>query len=111
MSDLAALAATSFRSPHDVKATPDLETAASEFEAYLIGELLRLSEASALHEGPLAGGHGGKMMKSLFHEEIARTVAANGGLGVARMLTTQLEPADPADPNASREGDDEELGR
>lgn len=107
MNDLAALAATSFRSPHDVRATPDLETAAQEFESYLLGELLRLSEASSLHEGPLDGGHAGKLMKSLFHEEIARIVAENGGLGVARMLSEELE-ADAASEEAGDAADSDE---
>ena len=86
MSNLSALAATTFRSPHDVSATPDLETAATEFESYLLGEFLRLSEAASLYEGPMDGGHAGKMMKSLFHQEVARIVAENGGFGIARML-------------------------
>lgn len=109
MSDLAALAATSFRSPHDVAATPDLETAAREFESYLLGELLRQSEAASLHEGPMDGGHGGRMMKSLFHQEIARIVAESGGLGVARMLSEQLgEPAgDPAAGSDAAQGAEE----
>ncbi|NNL66225.1 MAG: hypothetical protein HKP30_08285 [Myxococcales bacterium] len=109
MSNLSALAATTFRSPHDLPATPDLETAATEFESYLLGEFLRLSEASSLHEGPMDGGNAGKMMRSMFHQEIARIVAESGGLGVARMLREDLgdDPAgaeEPAvtDPEESR---------
>lgn len=110
MSNLSALAATTFRSPHDVAATPDLETAASEFEAYLLGEFLRLSEASSLHEGPMDGGKAGKMMRSMFHQQIAQIVGQHGGLGVARMLREDLaaaagtadEPGGAQDPDGER---------
>jgi Rod binding domain-containing protein len=96
VSNLSALAATTFRSPHELGPTPSLETAAREFESYLIGEVLRRSEAMSLHEGLLDGGRPGRMMRGLFHQEIARIVAERGGLGVAEMMTDQLGGAAPA---------------
>jgi Rod binding domain-containing protein len=109
VNDLAALAATSFRSVHDAKATPDLDTAAREFESYLLGEFLRLAEASSLYEGPMDGGNAGRLMKSLFHEEVARIVAESGGIGVARMLQHELGP-EAGEPDAGT-GSDREASR
>jgi Rod binding domain-containing protein len=93
VSDLSVLAATTFRSPQELGPTPDLGTAAREFESYLVGELLRLSEESSLHEGILDGGSSGRMMRGLFHQEIARIVSERGGLGIADLLTSQLGEA------------------
>ncbi len=96
MSDLSILAATSFRSPHDLGPEPDLKTAAREFEGYLLGEVLRLSEESSLHEGGVFdGGSGGKMMRSMFHQEVARLLAEQGGFGIAETIEAQ-GPGTPA---------------
>jgi len=96
VSNLSALAATTFRSPHELGPEPTLEMAAREFESYLIGEVLRRSEAMSLHEGILDGGSSGRMMRGLFHEEIARIVAERGGLGVAALMERELDGAAPA---------------
>lgn len=65
---------------------PELREAAASFEAYLVGELLRLAQASPLAPGLLDGGSAGRMYRELQLQEIARLAVERGGFGIARQL-------------------------
>jgi Rod binding domain-containing protein len=68
------------------RAAPGPEAAINEFEAYLIGEMLRRATKSESESTPLDGGHAGRMYRELFYEEIGRIAARNGGLGLGDSL-------------------------
>lgn len=76
----------------------DEATALRSFEAYFLGEMLRIA-APNNPNGLFDGGQAGRMYREHFYQELARIVAENGGVGIATSLTGQLGPkhASPAD--------------
>lgn len=72
---------------------------AQEFEAILISVLLKGAQ-SHVQGGPLAGGLSHDLYQQLFTDEIAKTIARSGGIGLGKMLERQLQkmlpPPDPA---------------
>ena len=66
-----------------------LKGVAEEFEAILIASILKGARPSG-QAGPLAGGLSHDIYQQLFNDEIAKTIARNGGIGVGRMLERQL---------------------
>jgi Rod binding domain-containing protein len=74
------LAARAVRRP-----PPSLDAAVGEFEAYLIGELLRMATRSS-GDALLDGGSAGRTYRELFYQEIGRIAAERGGLGLAGSL-------------------------
>ncbi|MEY6431895.1 flagellar assembly peptidoglycan hydrolase FlgJ [Thioalkalicoccus limnaeus] len=75
------------------EAAPEaLTVAAKQFEAYLVQQLLRASR-EANPDGGLFGGTGNGLYEDMFDKQIALTVTAGRGLGVADLLVRQLAPA------------------
>ena len=77
------------------------------FEAYFVGELLRIAapkSTSSLFDG----GQAGRMYREHFHQELAWLVAEHGGMGLATSLAGSLgtghEGAEAADEDAKRGG-------
>jgi Rod binding domain-containing protein len=68
------------------ESAPDLARAAQEFEAYLVGALLRTGTSPTSGEGLLDGGAGGRLYRELFYEEVARLAARGPGFGIAGLL-------------------------
>jgi len=71
------------------KDTSKVGGAARDFEALLIGQILK----SAHSAGGWLGGDdddAGQAAVGLGEEQLARTMAANGGLGLAKMIETGL---------------------
>jgi Rod binding domain-containing protein len=68
----------------------DEASALRSFEAYFLGELLRVA-APSNPTGLFDGGETGRMYREHFYQELARIVAENGGVGVAESLSGQLE--------------------
>ncbi len=68
----------------------DEASALRSFEAYFLGELLRVA-APSNPTGLFDGGQTGRMYREHFYQELARIVAENGGVGVATSLAGQLE--------------------
>ncbi|MEZ4278078.1 MAG: rod-binding protein [Myxococcota bacterium] len=68
----------------------DEATALRSFEAYFLGEMLRIS-APKNPTGLFDGGEAGRMYREHFYQELARIVAENGGVGIATSLEGQLE--------------------
>lgn len=69
----------------------DEATALRSFEAYFLGEMLRISAPSS-SSGLFDGGQAGRMYREHFYQELARIVAENGGVGIATSLAGQLDP-------------------
>ncbi len=65
--------------PEDAKPA----AAARQFEALLVGELLKRAQQPMFEEAPLSGGAAGAMYRDMFADEVAKRMAARGGLGLA----------------------------
>ncbi len=83
MSEFDAIAAVRLTEAPARRSPPTLEAAVAEFEAYYIGELLRMANRSSQSTGLLDGGPAGRTYRELFFEEIGRLAARHGGLGLA----------------------------
>lgn len=72
----------------------DEATALRSFEAYFLGELLRIATPED-STGLFDGGQAGRMYREHFFQELARIVAESGGVGLADSLAGRLskEPA------------------
>ena len=94
----------------------DEATALRNFEAYFLGEMMRIS-APQNPNGLFDGGQAGRMYREHFYQELARIVADSGGVGLATSMAGQLSKqgdAEQALPDADREakaGAPEEQGR
>lgn len=72
---------------------PDLQRlrrAAQEFEAVFIHQMLKTMRRSLPVGGPLAPGSGQKMYQDMLDDEMARSMARGGGLGLADILVRDL---------------------
>ena len=63
--------------------------AARQFEAFLVGQLLRTGSKPIAGETPLDGGSAGRMYRELFLEEVARLAASRGDFGLAEEIERQ----------------------
>jgi len=80
---------------------PDkLKNAAKQFEALMVGEVLKAARASS-DGGWLGTGddQSGQLAMELGEQQLAQALASTGGLGIAKMVTKSLEhkPAKTAD--------------
>ena len=69
--------------------------AAREFEALLVGELLKRAQQPMLDEVPLSGGAAGAMYRDMFSDELAKRMAARGGLGLADAMLRRAQTPPP----------------
>ena len=72
-----ALTAPSHMAPQDAR------KAAQEFEAVFINQLLESMSAGLSTEGEFTGGPSEGVYRSLMNEQIAKSIAQRGGLGLA----------------------------
>lgn len=79
----------------------DEKTALRSFEAYFLGELLRIATPKD-STGMLDGGQAGRMYREHFFQEIARVIADHGGIGIAKGLEGQLSKAESIDEERER---------
>lgn len=70
------------------KATP--ATAARDFEAVFLGELVKPMMESVSNDGPFSGGHGELMFRGILAEEFGKAMAARGGIGLAPAVEATL---------------------
>jgi Rod binding domain-containing protein len=70
---------------------PGPKAAIEDFEAYLIGEMLRRATKSEMGNSLLSGGEAGRMYQELFYEEIGRVAARSGGFGLGDALADSLD--------------------
>lgn len=69
--------------------------AARQFEALLVGELLKRAQQPMLEEVPLSGGAAGAMYRDMFSDELAKRMAARGGLGLADAMLRRAQAPPP----------------
>lgn len=81
----------SSQTPSGTSDSKKLADAARQFEALLIGQLLR-SARDPDEEGPMEdqGGTGSALL-DMGEQQFAQALAASGGLGIAKMVITGLE--------------------
>lgn len=64
--------------------------AAREFEAVFLSEMLKPMLEGMAIDGPFGGGHGEEMFRGVLAEELGRSLARRGGVGLARSVDMQL---------------------
>ena len=64
--------------------------AATEFEAFVVGEFVETMFKGVKEDPLFGGGSGGQMFQSLLHREYAEQIAESGGLGIADAVTKEL---------------------
>jgi peptidoglycan hydrolase FlgJ len=71
----------------------NIEEAAQQFEALLISQMLRSAKESN-GDGALSGGDDttSSTMLDMAHQQFAKLLAANGGLGLAKVIVPALSP-------------------
>lgn len=60
-----------------------MREAAQEFEAVFIGQMTEAMFAGVEVEEPFGGGHAEKMWRSQLSQEMGRSIAERGGIGIA----------------------------
>lgn len=76
------------------RAMPTTREAATKFEAMFIQQLIKTMRETvrAINPDPLfGGGHDAQVFMSMFDEELAKGMAAEGGLGLADALLQELD--------------------
>ena len=76
--------------PGKVGGTEKAEEVAEKFEAFFIGQMLQPMFASIEPAKPFGGGHAEKIWKSLMVDEVGKSMAKNGGIGLAQMIQKEL---------------------
>lgn len=74
----------------------DVAEAAEQFEGMIIGQLLEPMWAGIKTDGAFGGGQGEMVFRSLMIQEMGKSIAKNGGLGVAddvRRTLLQMQEA------------------
>ena len=68
-----------------------LAKTAQDFEATILGQLLQpMFDTVDTAHGPFGGGEGEAQWKPMFVNELAKGIAAGGGLGIARDALNQM---------------------
>jgi flagellar protein FlgJ len=62
--------------------------AARDFEAIFIGQMLQTMRRSPLARGPLTGGN--DLYRGMMDDELAKSMARGGGLGLADLIARHL---------------------
>jgi Rod binding domain-containing protein len=76
--------------PKGAKHAAEAEKAAKEFEAVFIGQMLSAMFAGVKTDGPVGGGSGEMMFRSLMIDHYAKSIAGQGGLGLADQVMREI---------------------
>ena len=77
------------KAAHD---TPEkLQKAAKDFEALMIGQMLKSVRESSFGGGWGTGDQSGEVALEMAEQQMSQMLASNGGLGLARLITKGLE--------------------
>tara|TARA_B110000438_G_C15234389_1_gene402808 strand:+ start:127 stop:447 length:321 start_codon:yes stop_codon:yes gene_type:complete len=63
---------------------------AENFEAFFLGQMLQPMFSSVEPAEPFGGGHAEKIWKSLMVDEVGKSMAKNGGIGISDMIQRDL---------------------
>lgn len=70
--------------------TTDIDGSAREFEAVFISQMFEQMMADVKTDGPMGGGSGERIFRSLMVQEIGRQMADQGGIGLADTVKREL---------------------
>ncbi|QJU57420.1 flagellar biosynthesis protein FlgJ [Sphingomonas sp. AP4-R1] len=68
----------------------DVARTARDFESVFIGQVTKIMMESATGGGDLPGGHGEEMFRDIMAEEMGKSIAQRGGLGLAPSVAAQI---------------------
>jgi flagellar protein FlgJ len=63
---------------------------AENFEAFFLGQMLQPMFSSIEPAEPFGGGHAEKIWKSMMVDEVGKSMAKHGGIGLADMIQRDL---------------------
>jgi peptidoglycan hydrolase FlgJ len=71
---------------------PSMKTlqTAREFESVFIGQLVGLMMEQVPTEGPFGGGHAEATFRGLLAEEMGKSIAKQGGIGLTRAVMDEM---------------------
>jgi flagellar protein FlgJ len=99
-SSRAATAASRSNAPQQVNDS-QLQKACAGMESLFLNHLMQKMRATIETSDLLGGGQTEKLYTSMLDAEVARTLAASGGIGLARILQQQLSAAGSSTPGAA----------
>jgi flagellar protein FlgJ len=67
-----------------------IKEAASQFESMLIGQMLRSARESTSDDGDSGSAASNSTYMEVAEQQFAGALAANGGMGIAKMVVAQL---------------------
>ncbi len=68
-----------------------LQKACTEFESIFISHMLKSMRASVAGDGIFLNNNAGKMIESMFDENLSLGIAKGGGIGLSGMLFERLK--------------------
>jgi peptidoglycan hydrolase FlgJ len=68
----------------------DVAKTARDFEAVFLGQMTKLMMESTGSQGEFTGGHGEEMFRGILAEELGKSIAQRGGLGLAPAVQAQI---------------------
>lgn len=68
----------------------EAQTAAEDFEAFLLSQMVTAMFAGTGENNPFGGGPGEQAFRGLLNEEYAKAMAQSGGLGLSDRLTAEI---------------------
>lgn len=71
-------------------AVADADAAARDFEAVFIAQMFEQMFADLPTDGPMGGGTGERIFRSLMIQEVGRQMANQGGMGLAPTVRREL---------------------
>jgi Rod binding domain-containing protein len=63
---------------------------ARDFESVFIGQVTKIMMESTAGDGEAPGGHGEEMFRGILAEEMGKSIAKRGGLGLAPAVQAQI---------------------
>ena len=76
----------------------DIASAAKEFEAVFIGQMFEQMWSGIKTDGPMGGGTGEGIFRSLMIQDIGRQMSAQGGIGLADVVKREMLAIQEASP-------------
>lgn len=77
-------------SPAPSSAAANADAAARDFEAVFIAQMFEQMFADLPTDGPMGGGTGERIFRSLMIQEVGRQMASQGGMGLAPIVKREL---------------------
>ena len=67
-----------------------IREAAEEFESFFLSQFLSQMFKGIKTDGPFGGGHGESMYREMQFQQYAKSIANNGGIGIADSIVREL---------------------